>query len=240
MKKTLATLLGCVGLLVAGAEARTVYTYEGPSHIQNNRVGNLTSLFYQYDTDENLSFSATLEQRRWSRVADGGWFVISPGNNPKARNDELAIMYMDFTGGDVYAYRYFGGSAVQGPASYKDPNLFIASYEDVLNVTDDGSVLTVGFDNLDVSALAPGTFSADWTGVSFGEKIGIWAHFAEMDSFAAVNGRITEFYTGVQSWYDVVNKHATVPEPAGLAALGLLGVLGAGVYRRRRTVSSDA
>ena len=48
--------------------------------------------------------------------------------------------------------------------------------------------------------------------------------------------RHTEFFTGVQSWYDVKFQDTTVSvsEPAGLAALGLLGVLGAGAIRQRR------
>ncbi len=243
MKKTLGIVLGCAGLSLAAAEARTVYTFEGPSHIQYNAAGNITSLFYQYDTDENLSFAATIEQKPWSvGVAEGGWFVLSPGDNPKAIDNELAIFYMDFAGGDLYTYRYDGNLGINGQASYEDPDLFVNSYQDVLDVTDEAGVLNVGFNNLDISDIAPGTFGPDWTGASFGEQIGIWLHFAAIDSFAVVDGKITEFFTGVQSWYDVKYQDTTVSvsEPAGLAALGLLGVLGAGAVRQRRRQQADA
>lgn len=230
MKTLLTTILGGAALLASAAQAGTIYSYDGPARIQNTSAGTISDIQFQYDTDEEFSFSATLD----NNSSNGGWFVVSGGSNPKGTDTELAIFYLDYAGGDVYAYRYNGANSA---ASFSDPDRFITSYEDVLSVETSGSSTTVSFNELDVSSFGAGTFGADWTGAAFGEQIGIWAHFTALDSFAVVDGKISEFVVGTQSWYDSNYESVDVPEPVGLAALGMLGVVGFAAYRRRKAAA---
>ena len=231
MKKTLG-LLAAACALGAAAEARTIYTYEMDPHTP--RVGNagtIASLTAQYDTLDQLSFSAAIELRDDRPVVDGGWFVLSPGAAPQATTEELAIFYMDFDGGDLYAYQYNGASSED---SWMDPSRYITTYDDVLSVENDGHTLTVGFHDLFVGAVQTAICNGLWTGASFAEAFGGWIHFSALDEFATENGIITAFDTGWQSFLDVENRPTQVPEPMGLALIGMLGALGGAAYRRRK------
>ncbi len=224
-------------LMISGAaQARSVYSYHVENATQRSDAGQIEKLGFTYSSDERLSFDVELGLGLGS-VADGGWFVLSPGNMPRTIDNELAILYFDFNGGDVWAYRY---NAIPGPTgqtrdTYLDTDRFITRYDDVLNVNMMADGISASFNELDVSALAPGTFGPDWTGVSFGEQIGIWAHFAVLDAFSVdAHGLISEFTPGLESWYDVEHRPTVVSEPVGMAALGMAGVAGIALYRRRQ------
>lgn len=230
MKKTLG-LIGAVCALSAAAEARTIYTYDLPT--DTPRVGNagtITALSAQYDSLDQLGFSATLALRDDRPTVNGGWFVLSPGGEPQSTTDELAIFYLDFAGGDLYAYQYNGASQED---SWMDQDRFITSYEDVLSVENDGTSLSFGFGDLDISAVQNAIGGDMWTGASFAESFGGWIHFTALDEFATENGVITAFDTGWQSFVDVAERPTQVPEPAGLALLGMIGALGFAAHRRR-------
>ena len=230
MKKLIASVAGLAVLVAGAAEARAIYTYEmDPATPRVGNAGTITALSAQYDSLDQLGFSATLALTAAKPVADGGWFVFSPGGLPTSSDGELAIFYMDFAGGDLYAYRYNG---LSDSASWKDPSRYIATYEDVLSVSEEGGYLTVSFADLDVSGVQSAV-GGEWTGASFAEAFGGWIHFTALDEFAAENGVITAFDTSWQSYLDVADRPTAVPEPAGLAALGLMGVLGAAAWRRR-------
>lgn len=232
---TMRFLVGAVAGVVAtigAASAGTIYEYTNTNIHQRADAGTIESLSFAYDTDERLSFQARLS----STISNVAWFVLSPGPMPRTTDDELAILYLDYAGGDVYAYRYNGdmNSWNNGRNSFRDPSRFITAYNDILSVDTTGGELNVSFDDLDVSALAPGAFGTQWTGVSFSDMIGVWAHFTAADIFCVGNGMISEFRPTIQSWYDTENQPTGVPEPAGLAALGMLGMIGIAVARRRR------
>ena len=219
-------------LLLGAAEARTIYTYDlAPGTPSGSNAGAITSLTAQYDTLDQLAFSATIALRDDRPTVNGGWFVLSPGGMPTATSEELAIFYMDFDGGDLYAYQYNGASSEE---SWTDPSRYITTYDDVLSVENDGDMLTVGFRDLFVGAVQTAIGNGMWTGASFGEMFGGWIHFTALDEFASENGVITAFDTGWQSFLDVDHRATQVPEPAGLALLGMMGALGAAAYRRRK------
>ena len=231
MKTTIA-VLAATAALAGAAEARTIYTYEmDPATPRWDGAGEITALAAQYDTLDQLGFSATIALREDRPAVNGGWFVLSPGFMPQATTEELAIFYMDFDGGDLYAYQYNGASSED---SWMDPSRYITTYDDVLSVENDGHAITVGFHDLFVGAVQTAICNGIWTGASFGEMFGGWIHFTALDEFAAENGVITAFDTGWQSFLDVDHRATQVPEPAGLALLGLFGAMGAAAYRRRK------
>lgn len=229
--------------LFGAAQAGTVYSYKVGDTRQANGVGQIEYLSVAYDIDENkLSLYSRLGPT--TTLANGGWFVLSPGSMPRTTDGELAIFYLDFAGGDVYAYRYNGAQGTDGfgSNSFTDSSRYIATFNDVLNVWGDQNGLNIGFDALDVSSLAPGTFGTDWTGASFTDEFGAWVHFTALDAFATEDGQISEFSPTVQSWYDVEGRDTAVPEPFGLALIGLGGVAGAVVVRlrKKRAASTSA
>ena len=231
MRRLLCSALAIAALGATSSQARTIYTYEmDPATPRFDGAGTISALSAQFDTLNNLSFSATLDLRHDRPAANGGWFVLSPGGLPTRSESELAIFYMDFTGGDLYAYRYNG---MNDSASWQDAGRYITTYEDVLSVEQTGESLSVSLSDLFVGEVQ-GALGGDWTGAAFGEMFGGWIHFTALDDFSVENGVITAFDTGWQSFLDVDNRPTAVPEPAGLAALGLFGVLGAAAWRRRR------
>ena len=231
MKTTLG-LAAAAAAMTCAAEARTIYSYEmDPATPRVGNAGTITALAAQYDTLDQLGFSATIALRDDRPTVNGGWFVLSPGGAPQATTEELAIFYMDFDGGDLYAYQYNGASS---EASWMDPSRHIATYDDVLSVENSGTELTVGFGDLFVGAVQTAICNGVWTGASFAEAFGGWIHFTALDEFATENGVITAFDTGWQSFLDVENRPTAVPEPAGLALLGMFGAMGAAAYKRRK------
>ncbi|RFB06004.1 MULTISPECIES: hypothetical protein [Alphaproteobacteria] len=237
MKRVLSILIAAGMALFATAQAGTVYNYTITDSNQKADVGQLEYLSVSYDTDEKISFKAKLGKSPAGVAANGGWFVLSPGANPKGIGNELAIFYMDFEGGDLYVYKYDGrsGSSSFGPNSFKRYGSYITTYYDVLNVTGDADGLTIEINNLSITELAPGTFGPNWTGASFGEKFGAWIHFTALDEFRTRRGKIKAYDPGLQSWYDIANRNTTeVSEPIGFAAAGLLLAGGLVGWRRRQ------
>ena len=139
---------------------------------------------------------------------------------------------MDFAGGDVYAYSYNG---VNGDDSWANGGVHIQTFENALSVNNTVGGVTIGVDNIDVSSIQAFSANPDWTGASFADMIGIWAHFTVLNGFSAENGMITMWDSGWQSYYDTIEGQITqVPEPAGLALFGLLAIAGVLIIRRRR------
>jgi hypothetical protein len=232
IKRVLAA--AAVGAAAFGAAgATTIYEYSVTDPLrQGSNAGRITEFSASWNTDQFLGLSASIELRDDRPTVNGGWFVLSPGGMPTNTTEELAIFYMDFAGGDLFAYQYNGASSEE---SWIDPSRYIATYDDVLSVENDGSTLSVSFSDLFVGAVQSAVDNPIWTGAAFGELFGAWVHFTALDEFATCGGFITAFDTGWQSFYDVENRPTTVsvPEPSGLAALSILGVLGAYAYRRR-------
>ncbi|MEM8784723.1 MAG: PEP-CTERM sorting domain-containing protein, partial [Pseudomonadota bacterium] len=101
----------------------------------------------------------------------------------------------------------------------------------VVSTTGDSSS-AISFDALDMSAVQSFYTDPDWTGVAFGEDIGIWFH----PSFTAGSiigdaGGIEAYEIVSQSWYDTANRTTDVPEPAPLA---LIAFASAGLIALRR------
>jgi len=256
MKTLISALAGLVALGAAGnASAGLIYDYSISYPPGSDKAGDITHFSTRYDSHhQTLDYKVTLKKNTWSSFyADSGWVVLSPGPNPKGISGELAILYMDFNGGDVYAYNYNG---VNGDTSWQNSSAFIRSYQDVLTVEQNGLYKTVSFtsplDVTDIQNYVPAGGADDWTGVEFGERIGVWSHYSNLyrfDTKTTSNGdvRIKKWDTKSKvSWYDDKYEHTTiipkeppvtVSEPVGVALFGLVAV-GFVASRRRRAAAA--
>lgn len=236
MKFMMATFAALGAAFLTTAHAGTKYTFEIDNPPGSSAAGDIQFLSVSYDSSDRLSYEVTLN----NRAANGGYLVLSPRNNPKNSAQELAIFYFDFDRKNLHVYEYDGrysGSSTSGVNSYLRQQGYITTYENALTVTDTGAGQTISFANLDVSAIAPGTQGADWTGASFSDNVGIWAGLVTLNSFeTTADGRLTSFGIAARSWYDspaLPTTSTEVSEPMGFAIAGLLMVGGLVSWRRR-------
>lgn len=235
MKKTLSTALSAAALAAAlvvapSAMGSLLYEYDvGPGNFGNSGLNAdqraYDSISASYNTDGTLTFATEFG----AEAADGFWTVFSTGPNPKRHDKELAILYGDLASGDLYAYEYNGLNSAN---SWNTPGNLLDSFSGAITNTGSGFSLSIDANNINGADL-----SSDWTGVEFGEKIGLWYHPTwgtnmTTDPFS--------FSYNNQGWYDISNHTTTVtdvPEPGTVAlfASAMLGLFG---LRRRRIAAA--
>ena len=236
-KKLIIAASAVAGALMAQPAMAATYSYSVDNPSGSSAQGDITNFSTSYnDASETLSLSFTVD----NLIGNAGWLAMSPGPNPKGVTGELALLYFDFAGGDIYAYSYSGEN---NGGSWNDPGDYIATFTDVLSTSVVGSLTTLSFSNLAVSAIQshipnPDAELGDWTGISFAEQLGIWFHIVNATVFDTNNGEITAFGTsGYQTWYDTRDRTTTVTvdvaEPSILALFGI-GALAMGAARRRK------
>ena len=237
--------LAGLGSLAAPAAAAT-FSYEvampnaGPG---SDRAGQLQNLAFAYDDGGNslnpaqsLSASGSIAINTQVGTPEGGWFVLSPGPDAKDVERGLAILYMDLASGSVVAYEYDGTLGVLGFQTFAQQDRYIATFENAVSTEVSNGVLSFEIDDLDVSVIQGFSEDEGYTGVSFGEQIGVWFHLAVFNSIGVdADGRITAFAPRFDSFFDAVNLDslAPVPLPAGLVLFGT-GAAGVAAMRRRR------
>ncbi len=229
------------------ASAQTyIFDWEAGDSPVNNAGGEFKSVTGSYNATTNLfTWDITFNDQ----ITDGYTLAVSPGPNPKGQSGELALIYFDGTNiaaPEVTVYAYNGQNTQlswadgSDAAGIQSPDKIISSQGinsgDILSasVTDAGGMRTLSLE-MDATNLQnhlpkwPG--GADWTGVEFGDKIGVWLHpTAWLHTEYGVDGFLNAWSPETQGWLDGANFH-TVPAPAGSLALGGLGLLAA---RRRR------
>ncbi|MEM1330207.1 MAG: hypothetical protein AAGG07_06575 [Planctomycetota bacterium] len=239
----------------AGSASATTWTFESTSLSGNRSAGNFDRVFASYnDTTNRFVWEVTMSERN-GQLADGFTLAINGGPNPKGHAGEMALLYMDASRGDsdvrLTAYNYNGRNAfdsyvdgdkaagIQAPDRIWN-NMAAQANRDggEISATTSGTTRTFRID-IDASDLVLhnpvyGT-AADWTGVAFGERMGIWFHtYSGLNTSYAANGDLESWTRNAEGWIDKSNllTDPIIPAPTA-AAMGLAG-LGLAAGRRRR------
>jgi PEP-CTERM motif len=204
----LASVATAASAFATGVAGNTVYSYTGTA--SNAAPGG--TLAQQY-AGLNLTYNPALNSLRitssfTSGQVDGYWLALSPGANPKGNSTELAILYMDLKENRYAVYNYNG---VNGSNSYNTGGagsspVFIQG--GAANLTQVGNSYTF---NLNVNAINNGALNsnAGWTGMEFGNQIGLWYHFFDGDVVFNNNGTVQALHAYSQGWSDLANQRTT-------------------------------
>lgn len=248
-------LLAVVALAAAAGAANAAeyaWNWNASPGVTNNDGGAFESIDARYDTDSkqfvwNVVFS--------NQVTKGYTLAVNDGPNPKGHAGELALLYVDFSEAStrkVTAYAYNGANTNR---SWTDGNGAVAGdqagdfiqgsnlpgwYTLSVNDTSDGKrSVSLSLDASNINAhcpLYPGPNGAsEWTGLGFGNQIGLWMHtYTGLSAGYFNNGRICGWDTSGEGWFDASNYQTVlVPlPPAAWAGIGGLAV--AGIVGRRR------
>ncbi len=228
-----------------------IYEYSIDDPAGNKNGGKIYNITTRYNNiSQQFSWEYTIDKKN-----DGFWLVISDGPNPKGINNQLAILYGDLDKGILSAYRYDGKN---GPNSYyyknknnkKRPNELLQQWDNAFTTKIDGNKKTTSF-NINVADINKALTSADWEGIQFGKKIGVWFHPSKGSNFKYYNSNRGDDSTSVANykgnqiksfqhrgagWHDSDNLLVTNEIPI-LNTLLLLssGLLAMTYYRRNKT-----
>jgi hypothetical protein len=250
MRRPLAAATAALSLTAFGLQAQAAtftWGFDAPTVGGDTTAGSYDALRITYDEGEDgiaasptLDIRGTVQLNEAVGIVGGGWFAISPGGDPRATTEELAIFYMDFESGLVSAYRYDGTLGINGIDTYRNQDLFITAFEDAVEATITGGVLTFEIDGLDLSEVQMASMAEGYTGAAFGEEIGLWLHLAVLTAFETDDqGRLTAFGTSALASFDLPRAPTDgvdvipLPGAAVFALTGLAGVFGLRKLRKQ-------
>lgn len=227
------------------------HRYTSPEGIAvNDAAGLIESVNASFDPATGLfSWSATFGSvpGHPRLETDGFTLALTGGPNPKGVDGELALLYFDASRNTpvltAYGYNtfnnatsFFDGSKARG--RQRPDRIFSSMIDggvDFINVSNPDGTQTLGF-SLDASAInnhAPRYGNpADWTGIEFGEDIGVWFHPVSGLSTKYRHGYLKWWQYCTQGWFDGADMPTTpvTPEPGTLLML----TAGAWVALRKR------
>jgi hypothetical protein len=155
-----------------------------------------------------LSYNPALSSLRITtafknNAVDGYWLAISPGGNPKGVGNELAILYMDLRSNKYAVYNYNG---INGANSYNTAGSNAVSFlkGGDAGMTRSGNTYTFNL-NVDGINNGPLSGSGNWTGIEFGDKLGLWYHFFDGDIRFNPDGSLQRLSITNSGWNDYVN-----------------------------------
>lgn len=200
----------------------------------NNEIGSHQSIQTTYDAlTGELTWSAKFDKKD-NKLPNGGWLVLSDGPNPKDKNYEYAIFYLDGITKNLTAYAYNG----QNNSSSWNSNPFLQSWENGVNVVNNDTERTLSFSINTNNINSRTDLGDDWKGVQYSNNLGIWFHEVKFkrnrdDLIAKYDqeGKLTQFNYQKSGWFDsgiLYTSMQEVPEPGTMGAIGisLLGLLG--------------
>ena len=229
--KILQTLVVASLLTITASASAALQSFEiNPNtggSFSSDQIDGISTTF----NDESQRFTWNTSLAAGSEV-DGFWLVVNNGPNPKASNtNELAIIYGDLETGILSTYVYNGAS---GNESIVNPGILLQT--DTMNVTDGGFSFDISTGS--INSWSTAETAAEYTGIAFGESIGIWFHFFSDSIFNyGADGEITDFaYNGTKGWYDVANltTTTTITPVSAPSAIALFGLAFAGLTLVRR------
>lgn len=246
LSKQYVLALSVLAFAVAGSAnaAYNVYEVTAPAFQDGGAAGKVNWIKASHGkTDNDFAWYANFGTANNGKKTDGFWLAVSPGQQPKGTNNELALFYFDANAKAVTAYAYNG---VNGDNSWSTPGDKIVGSKalapkvlDLINITvsdnADGS-RTLGF-RADISKIRNAKGNSDWTGAYFADTIGYWFHpVTGLNASYASDGFLSSWGYKSAGWVDTpgaqgtVCKDMPVPEPTSIAALGA----GVALLARRR------
>ncbi len=255
--------------MAATAMAGPIYEFEfdpefgGTGYDYNPEAGEITRFYTRFDTNTNaltLEVNFAHAPNHPNVMPDGFTFVVSDGDNPIRESGQFASMYFDATNANpiMSAYGYNGSTALHPwEDGSKDPgiqtpdriesSLNNANWLSDIFVTDEANgTRTMGFTMdatsiIDHLPLYPG--SEPWQGAQFAEKVGIWFHpWSNLATDYDQDGWLTQWDSDPlrRGFFDGANFNTTqIPLP-GVLMIGLAGLGGVMVARRRMASDRDA
>ncbi len=213
----------------------------------NDNGGTIGGISTSFDTVTNrFTWSVTFTDQ----VTEGFTLVVSPGANPKGHAGELAILFFDAQNMasprmSVYNYNglnaqnsYRDGSPLAGtqtPDRITNTLLEGPAFESVTAVDANGKrTLSFAMDATAINNHNPMYPSGlnDWTGVEYGQSLGIWFHpFKNLSTSYNDQGYLTN-WSGNDGWMDGSGiETREVPTPGAAALAGVAGLM---MSRRKR------
>lgn len=178
----------------------TPYDIEGG---YSGKAGQIKAINMSYNSaSEKLSFQMKIDD-----MADGFTLALSPGDNPKGELGELALIYFDASDPAnpvVTIYEYNGQN---NASSYNNPgNLILSSISNPelfsIEVMQMGGNEVFSF-MVDANAINDYLANPEWTGIEFGEQVGIWLHPVKgLSTDYDDNGALEQWSFTKQGWYD--------------------------------------
>jgi len=242
---SLRLLMASALLPLAGVAHADTYTWDWsgatpPNAAISNVAGDFDSVHAVFDdAAQSLTWRVTFADQ----LTSGLTFALSDGPNPKGHAGELGLVYVDASNlGNIRTstYAYNGKNLIN---SYKDgdgnqsgdqtPDRIQSIYDMAsplrsASVYDDGTsrVFDLVFDTTVLnshSPLYPG--SSTWTGVAFGEKLGLWMHtFTALSSSYSIDGYLTGWSYQGHGWFDGRDQSSVIPLPSA-AGMGFAGLV---------------
>lgn len=227
-------------MALAGSAFAAPYEWNFAGEAHNNVAGTITSAKMKFNSNTQMfSWDVTFGDGV-AKGTDGYTLAVSPGPNPKGHAFELALIYFDATDMNnvaVSVYRYNGennANSFSNPGDLLASNLGGPFTSAIVNATasDNAGARTfsVAIDATSINSAYGAPANPEWTGVAFGEKMGLWFHPAAGLTTAYDGEELTKWTRQKDGWLDG-SDFSTVPAPASsLLALSLAGL----AARRRR------
>jgi hypothetical protein len=168
--------------------------------------------------------------------ADGFTLALTGGPNPKGVDGELALLYFDASRQTpvltAYSYNtkndfssYYDGSGARG--RQRPDRIFSSILDggvDFVDTLNPDGTHTLGF-SLDASSINGHSprygVADDWTGIAFGEDLGVWFHPVSGPSTKYRDGYLKRWLYSTQGGFDGSNVPImpSAPEPSTLLML---------------------
>ncbi len=230
--------LGAVSLaaITPASASSLIWNWDGIG-ADPNGAGNPLSIQASFDpTTDIFSWTVTFDQ-----LTDGFTLAVSPGPNPKGA-DDLAILYVNkyeeaaafvYNGkNDSTSHLNHPSGAGGGPIPLE--NNLDTTWLNNISVSNVGDVRTY---DIEIDATQINMFGDtvnpplnDWTGIAFGQEIGVWFHWWDQAvvKFDDTTGTPDAWWGEAlpcgdcdprQGWLDI--SHQPIPEPNSALLIGI-------------------
>ncbi len=211
----------------------TVYHYnvKNPTSSVSHKGGTIKEIDTTFNkTTNEFTFELVIRDPS-GKHSDGFKLALNGGANPKGIPSEMAMLYFDASGSGepiitVYSYNgentstsYKDGSPASGtqaPDKITSSLLSDSPFTSITETIDANGNRVFSF-TMDASVIQNHNplygDASQWTGVEFGNQIGMWMHpAAGLQTSYGSDGYLTYWNADMNGYYDVAYKHAEVIE----------------------------